>query len=485
MGSPMKEFVLEPSVELIESMRAVGYSTEAAVADIIDNSIDAAASLIEIDLDVVNARHIAVFDNGWGMTPDEAKEALRFAGTAGASGKARLGRVGLGLKTASLSQARTLTVVSKKDCQMHALVWDLDHVKRTRTWAVLEPEIDEIEIFPFKDELESLEAGTVVIWTGLDLLLGDSDNPGTFLRRKVADLSEHLSVTFHRYLSSRTNRLDIVLNGQKLKAFDPFLTSNVKTQQSPVEEMLVGGEKVSFTSYTLPHASALTLEERARPDLGERMKDFQGFYLYRNKRLISRGKWFGLAPVKEISKQTRIMVDVPQGLDGLWQVDIKKSQAEPPSSFKSRLQQMIPHLLEKGRKIHTFRGRTAKSETVHIWNKVTERDGFRYEINTSNPLIGAFLQTLESRQSEQLVSIFNSIAGSFPVLDAYQEQAANRQSVEAAFDPGEMESKLRLLKSTGLLGADIEKTIISLANVEPFDEVPNLEDVVRKIWSET
>ena len=480
----MKEFVLEPGVELIESMRAVGYSTEAAVADIVDNSIDAAASVIEIDVDVVNGKHIAVFDNGWGMSPNEAKEALRFAGTAGASGKARLGRFGLGLKTASLSQARTLTVISKKDGPMHALVWDLDHVMRTRTWAVLEPEISEVEIFPFKNRLESEDTGTVVIWTGLDLLLGDADDPGTFLRRKVSDLAEHLSVTFHRFLGSRTNKLEIVLNGQSLRAFDPFLTSNVKTQQSPVEEMLVGGEKVSFTSYTLPHASALNSEERARPDLGERMKDFQGFYLYRNKRLISRGKWFGLAPVKELSKQTRIMVDVPQGLDGLWQVDIKKSQAEPPSSFKSRLQQMIPNLLEKGRRIHTFRGRTAKTETVHIWNKVSERDGFRYEINTSNPLIGAFLRTLDSEQSEQLVSIFTTIADSFPILDAYQEQAANRQSLEATIDAGEMESKLRLLKAAGLLGADVEIAIKSIVHVEPFCEMENLEDVVRKIWSE-
>lgn len=106
--------VIPDPISLIESMRAVGYSVEAAIADLVDNSISARADVIEIKYDASDDPFVAILDNGWGMAPDELTNAMRHG--SGNPTDARepddLGRFGLGLKTASLSQCRKLTVVT-------------------------------------------------------------------------------------------------------------------------------------------------------------------------------------------------------------------------------------------------------------------------------------------------------------------------------------------------------------------------------------
>lgn len=480
----MKEYVLEPSVELIESMRAVGYSMEAAVADIVDNSVDAHATQIQIDLDVVAGGYIAILDNGEGMTAETAFEALRFAGTAGQQEKNRLGRFGLGLKTASLSQARTVTVVTKQENAIHSLRWSIDHVKSSGLWKILAPEIDEIDIFPFKEQLMSQSSGTVVIWTQLDLLLGDSTEPGAYLAAKVSSLQEHLGLTFHRFLESRNENIDIRVNGLDISPIDPFLTANPKTQHTPKEDILIGSSKVSFTSFTLPHPSGLTANERSRFDLADKMREFQGFYLYRNRRLLTKGNWFGLAPMNELTKQTRIMVDIPQNLDNLWQVDIKKSQAEPPTSFRTHLKRMIEPLLEKGRRVHTYRGRArSSSEVVHVWNKFKERNGFKYEVNLENPAIASVIQSLKPDDADSVVFILKLLAETFPYLDVYQEQASNQLPINETISDEELRIRLARVKASGVLSGDLREVLAYLKTTEPFAGHPRLEEITKEIWS--
>ena len=466
-------------------MRAVGYSMEAAIADIVDNSLDANSSNVQIDLDVVGGKFVAILDDGDGMKEETAFEALRFAGTAGQQEKKRLGRFGLGLKTASLSQARTVTVITKQGETASALRWSIDHVKQSGSWSILAPELQEIEFFPFKEQLLSQDSGTVVVWTDLDLLLGDSIDPGAYLAARVIALQDHLGLTFHRFMERNQQKLSLFLNGIPVNPIDPFLSSNSKTQHSPSEEIRIGGSKVTFKSFTLPHASAFNSSERNRFDLAEKMREFQGFYLYRNLRLLTKGHWFGLAPMNELTKQTRIMVDIPQGLDDLWQVDIKKSQAEPPSSFRAHLKRMIDPLLEKGRRVHTYRGRKGtSSEAVHVWNKIKERNGFRYEVNLENPAITSVIQTLKSADADSVVSILNLVADSFPYLDAYQEQASNRSPVMNAMSDDELISRLTQVRDSGVLTGGIEVVLHFLSTTEPFSNRPNLEQFARKIWSE-
>ncbi len=132
--------VIPDPVSLIESMRAIGYSVEAAIADLIDNSISAQANAVEIKYDASDDPFVAILDNGWGMAPDELTNAMRHGSHNPTDEREPddLGRFGLGLKTSSLSQCRKLTVVSRKDRVTSARRWDLDVVQHSGRWLVVD-----------------------------------------------------------------------------------------------------------------------------------------------------------------------------------------------------------------------------------------------------------------------------------------------------------------------------------------------------------
>lgn len=481
----MEEMDVAPSVDLLESMRSVGYSLEAAVADLVDNSISAGARRIEIDLEPVTASHVAILDDGAGMSPTEALAALRLAGSAGERAATDLGRFGLGLKTASLSQARCLTVITKQHGETTGLRWDIDHVKRTGRWSLLRLSAAEIADAPWAIRLQDRESGTLVIWTDLDLLIGDATDPSEMMRQRVAPLIESLALVFHRYMKRRADSVQIVVNGNVVMPLDPFLTSNPRTQTSPTQHIAIGGSQVSVTAHTLPHVSGLTAEERQRPDLGLRMREAQGFYIYRNERLISHGHWYGLARMDEISKQTRVQVDVPNSIDHLWHLDIKKSRAEPPASFKTELRRIISGVIEKGRRVYTYRGRKeVGSSAVHLWEKIRERDGFRYEVNLENPLVSALLSGLSATDASRVLRLLESLADAFPMQDVFAEMAGNAPVVVAERVENTSLESLRLFRDSNDALPPIESVIAMLKHVEPFSAMSGLEEKVRMVWQE-
>lgn len=478
----MKHEVIPPSVNLLQSMRSVGYSLGAAIADLIDNSITAGAHYIVIDADVVEGKYIAILDDGRGMTSEVAREALRFAGSVGDREDTDLGRFGLGLKTASLSQARCLTLVTKRAETITALRWDIDYVRESGQWVLIVLDETDIVDLPLWEELRAQSAGTLVVWSELDLLLGDTTTPGPFLAERLSGVRSNLALIFHRFLASRRERLSIAINGIILRPIDPFLSENPKTQRTVPETIDIGGVAVRVEGFTLPHASGLTPEELRRPDLGKGMREAQGFYVYRNKRLISHGHWYGLARRNELSKQTRVQVDVPTSLDALWQLDIKKSQAEPPQSFKLRLRQLIDPILARGHRVHTFRGRRENTEVVHVWKKLKTRDGFGYEVNLESPLIESVLSRLGTDDAERVISLLQTIATTFPVMDAYAEAATN---VPAKFVPPGRDALIARLvdiHQSGIFSEEPDVAITQLVGVEPFNTTEDLSGLVNLIW---
>lgn len=481
----MQEEDVAPSVALLESMRSVGYSLEAAIADLVDNSISARATRIDIDLEPSSAAHVAVLDDGDGMPADVAIEALRLAGSVGVRSDTDLGRFGLGLKTASLSQARCLTVVTKHEGTTTALRWDIDHIRSTGRWTLLRLSADEIADLHWAARLDGQESGTLVLWEDLDLLLGDTIDRGEHLRSRVGPLIESLSLVFHRYLHGRSGGIRLHVNGNPVKPLDPFLTSNSKTQASPTQQISVGGAEVSVTAYTLPHVSGLSAAERQRPDLGQRMREAQGFYIYRNERLISHGHWYGLARMDDISKQTRVQVDLPNTIDHLWHLDIKKSRAEPPASFKTELRRLMDGVIEKGKRVYTYRGRKdGGAGIVHLWSKIREREGFRYEVNLANPLTQALLSGLPSAEAARVTRLLAALGDSFPAHDLFSEMAGNTPVVSAPSAEDEAVDALRLFRDSVTERPTVESVVAMLAHAEPFDSMSNLEEVVRRVWQE-
>jgi hypothetical protein len=481
----MKAEIVTPSVDLLDSMRSVGYSLEAAVADIVDNSLAAQAHLIDVDADVVHGDYIAFLDDGKGMSPETAREALRLAGSTGERSNSDLGRFGLGLKTASLSQARSLTVVSRQGGKTTGLRWDIDHVRKSGSWSLLVLGRASMKSLPLWNEFDSRPHGTLVVWNNLDLLLGDAVDGAAFLAARLNGLRANLGLVFHRFLRRGTEGLAIRINGLAIQPIDPFLSANSKTQISPKEAIPIGGASVEVIAYTLPHPSGLTPEERRREDLGEGMRDAQGFYVYRNRRLISHGHWYGLARASELAKQTRIQVDVPTSLDTLWQLDIKKSRAEPPASFKSHLRRIIDPILASGRRVHTYRGRReSPTDTSHIWNKIKDRDGFRYEVNLDNPTIQAAISLMPSTDAERMLTLFQTLAESYPILDLYQELAGSTPLASAEHSQESVLARLRDIRDSEVLGKDIDFVTAALSAAEPFNSLSELGELVEQVWRE-
>ena len=328
------EIHLPPSAaELLESMRALGYSFEAALADLIDNSLSAAANRVEILFSPYDQPYAAILDDGTGMGPAEITAAMRHGSRDPRLVRdARdLGRFGLGLKTASLSQCRRLTVASLKDGELSARRWDLDHVARRQDWMLLQLSEVQIRSLPLIEELGSQGHGTLVLWEDFDRLTADGTPLERALGTRVDLARDHLALVFHRFLNPAPGQqpVSIRINRNPLKAIDPFLSGQKATQALPIEEFEIEQDKVTVRPFILPHISKLRAADLELAGGEEGLRRNQGFYIYRNRRLISWGSWFRL--VRQGGTHTKLarvshQVDISNRLDHLWQLGHQEVQ---------------------------------------------------------------------------------------------------------------------------------------------------------------
>ena len=324
----MKEQIVNPCVgNFIKSLRDIGYNFEIAVADVIDNSITANAKQIKIYAKSNPEISFCIIDDGFGMTEEELMEAMRLAGKDPSKERKEydLGRFGLGLKTASFSQCKKLTVLSKKEKLIHAAQWDLNYLEEKNEWLLKIPNIDELQYREYIDELKEYESGTIVIWE-------DIDKCDTNSFTEIIDiLRKHLSLVFHRYLegSIRGRKISMYINNSKLEAFDPFNISHPATQELSIEKIKIYGQDVIIQPFILPHHSKVSRQEYERYATEDGYTKSQGFYLYRENRLLIYGTWWGLHRIKDAHKLVRIKIDISNKQDKYWGIDIKKSTANP------------------------------------------------------------------------------------------------------------------------------------------------------------
>lgn len=352
---------------LMESTRAIGYSLEAAIADIIDNSVAAKAGKVQLSFFPVGDAYVSILDNGTGMDDAQMNIAMQYGSKSPTEARdaSDLGRYGLGLKTASLSQCRVLTVISKQGDQVIGRRWDLDYVIKTGAWSLLILDKEDFASVPHISDLYEQDSGTLVVWQNLDrLLMGEVDYEKS-LGRKMDEVRQHLELVFHRYLSGESGikKLEILFNGVKLKAADPFLIKK-STQAMDTETLVIRGKRILVTPYILPHISKMTEEEKNQLGGKDGIRKRQGFYVYRNKRLLIWGTWFRMMRQGDLSKLARVMVDIPNDLDDLWTLDIKKSHAIPPAEVRNSLQTVIDRIADKSKRTWTFRGKKETSDSV-------------------------------------------------------------------------------------------------------------------------
>lgn len=483
----MRDVELSPDPNLMESMRAVGYTTETAIADILDNSVSARAGTVHVFFAAAPEPHVAILDDGEGMDRDGLIEAMRLAGRSPRSqrGEHDLGRFGLGLKTASLSQCRCLTVISTRDGEANGVRWDLNHLTATGTWSLQVLEASDIAAVPGYARLADQGAGTLVVWTDLDRISERGDDIELHLDERMARAREHLSLVFHRFIAQATPPLDrpltITLNGSPIPSLDPFLTRHRGIHEGPRETFRVRGAEISVKPYTLPYLNKLTAKDRATALISGTLRDSQGFYIYRAYRLVQWGTWFRLTPKSDMSKLARVQVDIPNSLDDLWSLDIKKSAAIPPAEVRQLLRRLAGQIVQPSQRVQRYRGRQAgrEDQIQRLWLLIEERGSFRYEINTEHPLVSALADQLPHPAQGELRELIAALQSTFPVEDAYNRLSEDVRHDPPAVDPAQLADLARALHAS--MDCDVETFAGRLALMEPFTQIPDLESFLRGV----
>lgn len=391
--------VVAPHAEsLVESLRAFGYELPTAIADLVDNSITAGARNIWIDFKWDGSESaIIVTDDGDGMTESELISAMRLGSQSPRVHRAShdLGRFGLGLKTASFSQCRRVTVrtacggtrTSATRC------WDLDHIAKVKDWQLLR--FASASSTPHFNRFHALDHGTTVVWQVLDRLVSNQSTDSEwhqqlFLKRAEA-VRQHLSVVFHQLMTGR-RAVQLYLNDRLIEPWDPFLLSESATQTLPLTNLKLKGELVQVEPFILPHHSKLTKPKHERGAGPRGWNAHQGFYIYRNRRLLVPGDWLGFGWAKEEHyKLARIRVEIPNALDYDWEIDVTKSKASPPTSLRDELRKIGERTRSDAKRVYGHRGAklTAQSDAsrVLLWEPLAKHDKTFYRINRAHPLL--------------------------------------------------------------------------------------------------
>lgn len=382
----------------INSYRSFGYNLSTAIADIIDNSISAEAKNIEIEYKWLGQNtYIAILDDGVGMNKDE----LVLAMTPGSKDpedirdEKDLGRFGMGLKTASFSQCKSLTCITRKEgLNTINRCWDIDYINKTNEWRLL----DKVSNESFLRKIDNQKNGTLILWEKLDRIVGDANIENESVKNALYDemqtVKSHISLVFHKFIESK--KIKILFQEDVIKAQNPFLLDlTPMPEMGPTEKF----GNVEITYFILPHMSSIGKEkyEKSGGSLGWFQQ--QGFYVYRGDRLLVAGDWLGLAKRKDYSKLARIMVNFCNSNDFDWNLDIKKSTATPPISIRRELSKHANIAIKKSAKIYNWRGQKnidleglgAKHEP--LWRDEKNRDGIKkYKINKKHPIISELLK---------------------------------------------------------------------------------------------
>jgi hypothetical protein len=409
----------------MESMRAVGYSLKTAIADVIDNSITAEATAIDIRFSAEPGNtYVSISDNGTGMDADGVRHAMKLAGRNSKSIRKAgdLGRFGLGLKTASLSQCRVLTLISKQNGALVGVQWNLDRLAESGQWQLCILSDKDLLELPHTRYLDDSVSGTVVLWEEIDISDPDHARFTEDFTAKMAAAKEHLSLVFHRFLEGEDGqKISISFNLDRIEPADPFLSHNRATQPGHRELIRVEGGEITFRPYTLPFINKMSAKERSQAQLNGPLRDNQGFYIYRAKRLVIWGTWFRLIPRGELGKLARVQVDIPNTLDHLWALDIKKSAASPPPAIRQALRQVIDRIIQPSERAFRHKGVADDSRggVMRTWLGLSSREGFYYQINREHPLLENLADQLNDEQLPALDAALKAIESSFPVTDAY------------------------------------------------------------------
>lgn len=420
------------AASLIEGMRDFGYTLDTSLADIIDNSITAGATRVDIMADTSSdLPWIAVIDNGKGMTEAELVEAMRLGSRNPREERSTkdLGRFGLGLKSASFSQCRHLTVLTVHEGDRTCASWDLDVVSARNTW--------QIDIHDNPDLLDLTlpkKHGTVVLWRKLDRLDGgythNLSDRAAVINSAITAAEQHLRLVFHRFLGGTSPRLSLYLNNRRLKPIDPFAFDNTATQFDPPDDLQLAKGLVKIRSVTLPHFKKMT--DAAWKEIGgpEGHLKSQGLYIYRADRLIIAGGWLGLIAQTELTKLCRVSVDIPNTMDPEWKIDVKKASAQLPPVVRKRLQRVVERFVTTSKRTYQRRGRKlVEEDRMPMWTRIQKDSVISFRPNFEHAVFREFRDRLPTNLQMEFRHCLSLLGATLPIETLHADLLGSAETV--------------------------------------------------------
>jgi len=488
---------------LIKSISEQGYSLETAIADLIDNSISAEANKTEVLLDSKEKPFtLYLADNGIGMDEEALRAALQFPSSSPDHnrGPSDLGRFGLGMKTASFSQTRCFTVISKKkgSAQYSGRTWDVSFLKDNK-WRMLVNSADEIKNFVSKysalsktylNSFENFEANTIIIWKGLfkyENYIEDKNCKDVLSKELSKVANEHLSLVFHRFMEQKKLPLQIRLNNHLVKPYNPFPIGENGFRAIEDKHRTFGDDSIKIEGFVLPSRSIDEvkngLTQWTTPSKG--LMDMEGIYIYRSGRIILFGGWNGLIKKSQRLQLARLRVEIGNSADHLLHLNIAKSQVIIPHDLRNAFEVYVNELKVEAERefynksIHKFTGsRTEDNE--RLFKKVPTNKGMRLEINKDFPLLQSLKNDIPPSQKVNLnlfIRMINTILNK--IRQTHEDDDFVNIRTEDFADSSEFYSVINSLISNGMSPKFIKNNVIPDLGIKP-DTLPiDIQNLLR------
>lgn len=488
---------------ILSSLRSIGYDLQTALADIIDNSISASGKIIEIvnnDISEPQAKleWLAIVDDGIGMSLEKIISAFVLGGDGVEQerNETDLGRFGLGLKTASFSQCKKLTVISKtKSTKIEALVFDLEYiVSNNNQWKAYKREnvefvLEKIQSRLHTDNFFEKDSWTIILWENIDKIFFSNN---VVFYSEMEKARQHFALIFHKFEKS----IEIRFNKNKIDFWDPFLTATKSEEKKYSFDS--DGNTYKVRTHVLRHSSEFKndTEYKNQSKIGS-FNQNQGFFVYRKNRLIFKGSWLGLFNKEHHYILARVEINLSNSFvsDNAWKVDISKSSVTIPAFAINDLINECNEVRSSANNTFRYHGgiikhviRTGKSvsDIQPIWNFETKgnKDGVKdhYLLNKEHPVIKSYTNSLsnDKYKIEQFYQVLKYIESYLP-LDNIFARKANQDIEQPKQKNSDLYEKFKSIFNIYKEDMGAENAYETIINIEPFNSLSFDEEMLGEL----
>jgi len=480
------EIIPDPE-SLLESIRSVGYSLKEAISDLIDNSISANASSIRVIINLEGDGEFHLIDNGAGMDHQKLVSSFRLGSTNPKTTREEndLGRFGMGMKTASLSQCRSVTVTSKQNNCIVSRTLDLDEVSKQKKWVIGEKEMHS----ETTKQLDDLEHGTIISWEKLDhTYVSKEENDNLLL-----DVRNYISLCFHRFMEKTNNKISFYLNDVLIKPISPVVEGSQIFSEIALDD--IDSKMRAFTIPIRKDNNSFSIFNSF--ELFNGLENQQGIYIYRSDRLLCFGGWLGIVKPNNSYKLCRVIIDFKNDYssDSKWSIDIKKTKAEIPYEYRQEIKRFVQKAqkdssIKIGKYNRVEMGSSIRNlyENAELWiiKKNTKYGYWEYSLNIENPIFKGLLEKVKKKELKVLLDIISRNIPIADIIDNNDEEPTNHDTLFAEIDledilVNEKKQAQQLLQIFLQSGETKSAAIEKILSVEPFvRHKQELSDFLKK-----